>query len=257
MTDNSPPAQPASQTQGSSTQPGTDSASHAAADGTPTALDGAMLSDPATDEAALLAALRAGDERAFAALVDRYHETMVRVAQMYVADRPTAEEVVQEAWLGVLSGIDRFEGRSALKTWIFRIVTNRAKTRGKREKRTVSFSMLGPVDDEQGGEDPTMFRPEGQEWAGAWAAAPESWLGLEERLLQHEARKVAERAIAELPERQRMVITLRDVEGWTSDEVRNEMAVSKTNQRVLLHRARVKVRQALDDYLARRENGER
>ena len=210
----------------------------------------------ATEERQLLEALRAGDERAFATLVDRYHETMVRVARMYVADRATAEEVVQEAWLGVLGGIERFEGRSALKTWIFRIVTNRAKTRGKREKRTVSFSMLGPVDDEQGSEESAMFLPEGQEWAGAWAAAPESWLGLEDRLLQQEARSVVEQAIAELPERQRMVITLRDVEGWTSEEVRNEMAVSKTNQRVLLHRARVKVRQVLDAYLARKEAGE-
>ncbi len=223
---------------------------------TPTATPAAADTDNgATDveQAALIAALRAGDEEAFATLVDRYHETMVRVAQMYVADRPTAEEVVQEAWLGVLSGIERFEGRSALKTWIFRIVTNRAKTRGKREKRTISFSMLGPVDDEKSGEDPGMFLPEGHEWAGAWSAAPESWIGLEDRLLQHEARKVVEQAIAELPERQRMVITLRDIDGWSSDEVRNELAVSQTNQRVLLHRARVKVRQALENYLARRE----
>jgi RNA polymerase sigma-70 factor (ECF subfamily) len=182
-------------------------------------------------------------------LVEEHGAAMLRVAQMYVRSRAVAEEVVQEAWLGVLTGIERFEGRSSLRTWIFRIVTNVAKTRGVRETRSIPFSAL--VEDE--GEGPSVpaerFRPPGDRWATHWAVPPEDWAVPEERLLDAETRMVIAEAIAALPPAQRHVIGLRDVEGWSAEEVRNVLELSETNQRVLLHRARTRVRQALDDYL--------
>jgi RNA polymerase sigma-70 factor (ECF subfamily) len=174
---------------------------------------------------------------------------MLRVAQMYVRTRAVAEEVVQEAWLGVLRGIGSFEGRSSLKTWIFRILTNTAKTRGEREARSVPFSALeGPGDDEFAVE-PERFQSEGR-WAGHWAAPPSPWTDLpENRLLGSETRRLVARAIAELPPAQAAVITMRDVEGFSADEVCNVLELSETNQRVLLHRARSKVRRTLEAYL--------
>ena len=173
---------------------------------------------------------------------------MLRVALMYVSSRAVAEEVVQEAWLGVLRGIDSFEGRSSLKTWIFRILTNTAKTRGEREGRSIPFSALEGAGDEPAVE-PDRFQAEGR-WTGHWAAPPSSWSqSPESRLLGAETRQVVARAIAELPPAQATVITMRDVEGFSSEEVCNALDVSETNQRVLLHRARSKVRRALEDYL--------
>jgi len=199
-------------------------------------------------DAEIVEALRAGDEAAFAALVAQYGASMLRVAQMYVRTRAVAEEVVQEAWLGVLRGIDSFEGRSSLKTWIFRILTNTAKTRGEREGRSIPFSALEGAGDEPAVE-PERFQAEGR-WTGHWAAPPSPWRDVpESRLLGAETRQVVARAIADLPPAQATVITMRDVEGFSSEEVCNALDVSETNQRVLLHRARSKVRRALEDYL--------
>lgn len=198
-----------------------------------------------------MAALRRGDEQAFASLVDEYGPAMLRVARMYVATRAVAEEVVQDAWLGVISGIGRFEGRSSLKTWVFRILENTAKTRGERERRSMPFSSVGGVYDETGERtvDPDRFLGSGR-WAGHWTSAPSRFSELpEERLVGDETVAIVEAAIAGLPEMQRTVITLRDVQGWSSDGVRNVLDLSETNQRVILHRARAKVRRALEAYL--------
>src|SRR6476619_8004715 len=201
-------------------------------------------------DAEAIAALRRGDEATFAALIDRHGPSMLRIARAYVATNAVAEEVVQDAWLGVLNGIDRFEGRSSLKTWIFRILTNIAKTRGQREGRTVPFSALERPDavPEAAVDADRFLPPDHERWPGHWASRPEPWP--EERLLAAETRAVVEDAIDRLPPAQRAVISLRDIEGWSSDETRNALGVSETNQRVLLHRARSKVRQALEDYFS-------
>jgi RNA polymerase sigma-70 factor (ECF subfamily) len=203
-------------------------------------------------EAQLLDALRAGDEGAFAALVREYHGSLVRVARTYVATQAAAEEVAQETWLGVLNGLDRFEGRSSLRTWIFRILTNIAKTRGERDRRSLPFSSLAEegVEDEPS-VDPERFMPSRERWAGHWKSYPERWGELpDERLLADETLGCLQDAIDRLPPVQQQVITLRDVEGWSSEEVCSALELSETNQRVLLHRARSKVRQALEEYLA-------
>ena len=195
-------------------------------------------------EAKLVEKLRAGDEEAFMELIRGLNPSLLRVARMFVPTSALAEDVVQETWLAVLKGIDRFEGRSSLKTWIFRILTNTAKTRGERERRSVPFSTLDP---EEGGFEPAVERSRFT-GTGQWAVLPRAWP--EDRLLAAETRSVIERAIERLPPSQRAVITLRDVEGWTADEVRNALELSETNQRVLLHRARAKVRGALEQYLS-------
>jgi RNA polymerase sigma-70 factor (ECF subfamily) len=193
---------------------------------------------PRADESARVAALRAGDERAFMELVNEHTPGMRRFALTFVHSPAVADEVVQEAWLGVLRGLDRFEGRSSLKTWIYRIVANVARTRAVREARSAPFSSFGAADDEPSVESERFF-PD-----GAWESPPEPWRAV----LDSEAREVIERAIAQLPDRQRQVIELRDVEGWGSEEVCNVLELSETNQRVLLHRARSKVRAALEEY---------
>ena len=196
----------------------------------------------------LVAALRAGDEAAFAELVERYQSSLVRVARMYVRDRSTAEEVAQETWLAVLNGIDRFEGRSSFRTWLFRILTNRAKTRGQREARSVPFSSIGDPDDPA--VDPDRFQNAGEQHPGGWRVFPQPWEGdPEERLLASETRALILDTIEQLPPNQRAVITLRDIEGFDAEETRNVLDLSDTNQRVLLHRARSKVRRALEQYL--------
>jgi RNA polymerase sigma-70 factor (ECF subfamily) len=194
------------------------------------------------EEARLVEALRAGDEAAFRELVARHHSSLVRLATVFVRSRAVAEEVAQEAWLGLLQGLDRFEGRSSLRTWLFRILTNIAKTRAQREGRSVPFSSLES-------DEPTV-EPERFSLTDHWAEPPRSWQDLpEERLLAKETLTRVAEAIEALPPNQRAVITLRDVEGWTSEEVRSVLDVSETNQRVLLHRARSKVRRALEKYL--------
>jgi RNA polymerase sigma-70 factor (ECF subfamily) len=211
--------------------------------------------DPAhADDEELLDALRRGDERAFVALVRRYGGLMQRVALTYVRTPAVAEEVVQETWCAVLTGLDRFEGRAALKTWLFRILTNRAKTRGQREARTVPFSSLSSDEDGSDGPsvDPDRFLPaDHPHWPGHWAAGPAQWSAVpHERLLAREVRSQIRRAIDELPERQQAVIVMRDVEGWPPEEVCDVLALSEGNQRVLLHRARSHVRAELERYFA-------
>jgi RNA polymerase sigma-70 factor (ECF subfamily) len=202
-----------------------------------------------TEDHELVQRLREGDEAAFVELIDRYGATMLRVAQMYVRDRATAEEVVQETWLAVLNGIDRFEGRSSLKTWLFRILTNRAKTRGERDGRMVPFSSLAgaSVEADEPSVDPDRFLGPDSPHPGAWAAPPVGWP--EDKLLESETLGVIEMAIDKLPEAQREVILLRDVDGWEPMEVSDILGITDGNQRVLLHRARSKVRAALEEYL--------
>jgi RNA polymerase sigma-70 factor (ECF subfamily) len=205
------------------------------------------------EDARLVASLRNGDERTFALLVDRYHASLVRLATVYVRDRAVAEEVAQETWLGVVQGIDRFQGRASLKTWIFRILTNTAKTRGEREGRTIPFTALAPFDDqEEPSVDPERFLDATHPvWPGHWASPPESWDEIPEaRLASAETLARIRTAIDALPPLQAQVISLRDVEGWSSEEVCELLGVSEVNQRVLLHRARSKVRRELEEYLS-------
>ena len=200
----------------------------------------------AAEEHALLERLRAGDERAFEALVARHYSTMLAVARHYVASRAVAEEVVQEAWLGVLQGLDRFEGRSSLRTWILRILVNKAKTRGARDARTVPFASLAPVGEERA-VDPERFRGPEDPFPGHWRAYPGNWQRLpEETLADREALDVVLATIHRLPPPQRLVITMRDIQGCEAEEVCEALDVSEGNQRVLLHRARSKVRSALE-----------
>jgi RNA polymerase sigma-70 factor (ECF subfamily) len=202
-----------------------------------------------SDDAVLLAALRDRDEAAFGWLVDRYHPALRRLALGYVDTPSVAEEVVQETWLAVITGIDRFEGRSALKTWIYRIAMNKARTRGAREHRTRPFSSVdGSV---TSGFSPDRFRPaDDPSWPGHWSSPPNPWQEQpHERLQASETLAAVRDAIEQLPPTQRLVISLRDIDGWSSDEVCNVLSLSQTNQRVLLHRARAKVRLGLESVL--------
>jgi RNA polymerase sigma-70 factor (ECF subfamily) len=205
------------------------------------------VSELLTNDLGLVDALRAGDEATFATLVGRYSGAMLRLAQLYVRSRAVAEEVVQETWIAVLNGIVRFEGRSSLKTWIFRIVANKAKTRAAKEGRSVPFSAFAP---DEPSVDPERFRGPEDRYPGHWVTSPSSWAGEpEERLLASETLALVENAIAELPPAQAVVITMRDVEGFDVGEVCDTLEISEGNQRVLLHRARSKVRRALEEYL--------
>lgn len=210
------------------------------------------LDRAAGEDARVVEALRAGDEQTFVRLVQEHGPTMFRVASLYVRNRAVAEEVVQEAWLGVLKGIDRFEGRSSFKTWLFRILTNTASTRAVREGRTIPFSALAGEElaSEEAAVDPDRFLPQGDRWANHWVSSPLRFDELPEgRLLSSETVAVARAAIEELPGAQRAVITMRDVVGFTSEEVCEELGLTEGNQRVLLHRARTKVRLALERHL--------
>jgi RNA polymerase sigma-70 factor, ECF subfamily len=204
-----------------------------------------------SEEAQLLARLRAGDEQAFAQLVDRFHPMMLAVARTHVKSQAAAEEVAQEAWLGVLKGLDRFEGRSSLKTWILRILVNNAITRGVRDSRSVPFSSLAADEAEEGPVvDPERFRPEGGAFAGHWNGYPADWTAMpEQALLSRETIEHVKLAIRDLPPAQQTVITLRDVEGWDAKEVCAALDISEGNQRLLLHRARSGVRAALEGHL--------
>ena len=185
----------------------------------------------------LLLRLRSGDEGAFASLVERYHEPMLQLAASFVPSRAVAEEVVQDTWLAMLRGLDGFEGRSSLKTWLFRILVNRARTTGAREQRSV------PVADPEPAVDPSRF-----DASGGWADPPEHWVEAAEGRV--EAGKLADRIrawIDELPARQREVVFLRDVEGMSSQEVCAVLALTDANQRVLLHRGRSRLRQLFED----------
>jgi RNA polymerase sigma-70 factor (ECF subfamily) len=202
------------------------------------------------DDENLVTALRRGDEGAFTTLVDRHSPAMIRVAMAYVPSRASAEEAVQEAWIAVMRGIDGFEGRSSLKTWIFRILTNVAMRIGARERRSMPFSALAEAEDtSQPSVDPDRFLPADHElFPGHWAVMPTRWPTPEEGLLAGETREVIAAAIAELPKAQRTVISLRDIEGWSSEEVCEALEITAGNQRILLHRARSRVRNAIEDY---------
>jgi len=203
------------------------------------------------DDLELLARLRRGDEAAFTQLVERLHGPMLRVAMIHVGNRAVAEEVAQDAWVGVLAQLDRFEGRSSLRTWVLRIVANRARTRAVRERRTLPFSSLdGAEEPGRPAVEPERFLPAGHRWAGHWASPPRSWGDVpEERLLSAETRAEVGRAVELLPPAQRAVITLRDVEGMTAAETCKLLELTEGNQRILLHRARSRVRRALERYL--------
>jgi RNA polymerase sigma-70 factor (ECF subfamily) len=199
------------------------------------------------DEGALLERLRAGDRDAFASLVSRHGGSLLRFALALVKDRAAAEEIVQDTWVAALDALDGFEGRAALRTWLFRILSNKARTRFAREGRSVPFSALA---DPAGGDpavDPDQFDP-----GGRWKDPPAPWSEDDpERLAQGaETRAAIQAAIADLPEAQRAVITLRDVEGLDAEEICNLLDLTVSNQRVLLHRARSKVRRALEAYLS-------
>lgn len=205
-----------------------------------------------SDDGELVIALRTGDEGAFTWLLDRYHGSLHRTARMYVATDAQAEEVVQETWVAVLRGIDRFEERSSIKTWLYRILMNIARSRGAKESRTIPFSSaLGAMTD---GAEPTFdadwFRPPTDpDWPGHWASFPLDWdQQPEARLLGGETLSFVAATIEKLPPAQREVLTLRDIEGWTSVEVCHALELTETNQRVLLHRGRAKLRGALESY---------
>ena len=183
-------------------------------------------------------------------LVEQHQAAMLRIARMYVSSYAVAEEVVQEAWLGVVKGVDRFEGRSSLRTWMYRIVANKAKTKGAAERRSLPFSSLAGEDEPNPGVDAAWFKDADDQAPGAWRTLPWDWTGVpEDRLLGTETLRQVGRAIETLPPMQAQVIRLRDVLGWSSEEVCNALDLSETNQRVLLHRARTSVRRELDDYL--------
>lgn len=198
----------------------------------------------------LVAALRAGDEQAFRCLVDGLGSSMLRMAMVHVGSRAVAEEVVQETWIGVLRGIAGFQGRSSLKTWVFQILVNIARTRGRRERRATPFSGLaGEANDEGELLDADRFLPGGHDRCPhRWAWAPTPWPTPEEELLSGETRESILRAVERLPDTQRKVITLHDIEGWPSEEICEALGVSAGNHRVLLHRARTKVRAEVEKY---------
>jgi RNA polymerase sigma-70 factor (ECF subfamily) len=215
------------------------------AHGTAPASGETRVQDP---DAGLLDALRAGDEQAFTTLVTRYHASLKRVARAYVSSDAVAEEVVQETWLAVIGALDRFEQRASIKTWLFHILANKAKTRGVRERRVVPFASLAEAGGDETAVAADRFQREGDAWPGHWAMPPRPWEDPERRLQSLEARERLRAAIGALPEVQQAVLTLRDVEGLESDEVCRLLELSAANQRVILHRARARVRTELERY---------
>jgi len=213
-------------------------------------LASAGLADRLAEERALVRLLRAGDPRAFESLVAAHHTALTAVALTYVRRRDVAEEVVQETWIGVLRAIERFEGRSSLKTWIFRILVNTAMARGKREARSVPFSSLDHDEDHEPAVEPERFRPPGDLYPGHWQSAPSDWSAQPEDVLRgRETLAVVRHAIDALPDLQRRVITMRDIVGFSADDVCAALTLSPNHQRVLLHRARSRVRAALEVHL--------
>jgi RNA polymerase sigma-70 factor (ECF subfamily) len=199
----------------------------------------------------ILERLRAGDEAAFCALVQRHHRSMTRVAMMYVSSEALAEEVVQETWMAVIRGLASFEERSSLKTWIFRILVNRARTKGMRESRTVPFSSLTDADGDGPTVSPDRFHGPGDIAPGYWTTVPARFFELpEDQIASAETRALIEATIETLPTRQRQVIRLRDIEGWEPSEVCQALEISDGNQRILLHRARGRVRSVLETHFA-------
>ena len=212
-------------------------------------------SPQADDDAELVDGLKRRVEAAFVTLLERYQGQLLRLALVYCRTREIAEEIVQDTWLAVIQGIDRFEGRASFKTWLFQILVNRARTRAVREGRTLSFSSLADKAKTPGepAVPPERFRAADDPWPNNWALPPHSWgESSDARLLATETMDLVSRAIAKLPPAQQQVITLRDVEGFTSEDVCNVLEISETNQRVLLHRARSRVRAALEAHFDER-----
>jgi len=210
----------------------------------PSEIDRAGSSVP-SDDRRVIEALRRGDEHAFLALVNKHHAAMLRVASAYVSNRAVAEEVVQEAWLGILKGLASFEGRSSLRSWIFGILANCAKSRGVREARTTPFSSFADPEEDELAVDPSRFLgSDHPRWPGHWAAPPEQWA--DEKVLAKQTVRFIGEEIEKLPPAQRQVVTLRDVEGWNSAEICAALGISEGNERVLLHRARSRIRAALE-----------
>jgi RNA polymerase sigma-70 factor (ECF subfamily) len=204
------------------------------------------VDDALPADAVIVARLRAGDDAMFAQLLDAWSHGMLRAARGYVGGFESAEDAVQDTWLAVIRGIDRFEGRSSLRTWVYRILLNIAKTRGVRESRVVPVADTGPT------VDPARFRGPGDPYPGHWREPPPAWPSPEGEVEAKEMWVCVEDALAELPRRQRIVIALRDIDGYSSDEVCTLLEISAANQRVLLHRARAAVRQRLEVYFSAR-----
>jgi RNA polymerase sigma-70 factor (ECF subfamily) len=215
-----------------------------------------MQADPAvatatarTADEQIVAGLRGGDEGTFRDVFERNYPMMKRVARSYVASDAVAEEIVQETWIAILTGIEHFEGRSALGTWIFSILTNQAKTHGARERRALPFSSIAPNEIDQPAVDPDRFQNDDEAWPGHWATPPRPWQKPERRLLSLESREHLKEALAQLPERQRLIVALRDIEGCSAEEVCDLFEISQENQRVLLHRGRSRLRTVLEEYV--------
>lgn len=203
-----------------------------------------MLSIP--DESEFIAKLRSGDERAFMELVERHHAGLLRMAQIFVSDRALAEEIVQETWLAVIHGIDAFEGRASIKTWIFAIMTNQAKRHASKARRTINLSALDRLDAED------LYDVDASRFAGNghWLEPPLRWrINPEERLQRAQLLDVIKGCIESLPEKQRIVVTMRDVQGFTTQDVTSVLGISEGNQRLLLHRARAAIRLAIETHL--------
>ena len=200
------------------------------------------------EESELVGRLRDGDERAFEEAVDALYPAMFAVARGYVRVRSVAEEVVQDGWVAVLNGLERFEGRSSLRTWVLQIVANIARDRGAREGRSLPFSAL-EVSEEEPLVEPDRFLRRGEPFPGGWKVFPTDWRTLpESRLMARETRDVVDAAITSLPESQKLVMMLRDVVGCRAEEVSEALGITAANERVLLHRARVRVRAELERY---------
>ena len=204
------------------------------------------------DEARTVAALRAGDEDVFADVVSRYTPAMLRVARSFGLEMNAAEDAVQEAWIRVLKAVEKFEGRSSFRTWLFTILGNCSRHRASTERKTVPVPGVGDDDAGPAVDESRFFPPDHPRWAGMWSTLVDSWEAIpDERLLAGEARERISAAVDSLPERYGAVFYLRDVEGWTSDEVCAILELTAENQRVLLHRARARVRAALEEYFER------
>ncbi len=202
-----------------------------------------------TEDDQIVASLRAGDEHTFRDLYQRHYPAMKRVARSHVDSDAVAEEIVQETWVGILTGIDRFEGRATLGTWIFSILLNQAKSHNARERRTLPFSSISSRDQDETAVTADRFQTEDDAWPGHWATPPRPWQRPDRRFLSLEARERIKHAMAGLPDRQRLIVGLRDVDGLSSREVCGLLGLSRENERVLLHRGRSRLRAALEDYV--------
>ncbi|MEA2634963.1 MAG: hypothetical protein QOH92_1730 [Chloroflexota bacterium] len=200
----------------------------------------------------LVERLRHGDEATFARLIDAYSAPLLRLAVTFVQSPSVAEEVVQETWMAVVTGIGRFEGRSSVKTWLFKILTNKAKTRALSERRTIPFSEFDSSNGDEPAVDPSRFLPASHpQWPGHWATAPQPWsMGPEGTALDRETLGVLRRGLEDLPRAQRVVVALRDVHGWPAADVCAVLDLTEANQRVLLHRGRSRLRAVLERYFA-------